>query len=242
MELHDQQLTPQAAEFVGRVVDALPKGCGRGPDLRFAQHDLRAPVQLLDPALTGERAAVVLGAASSSWGLFGQQLYGSEHWNALRAGAVAVVRADLGEAAFESWWARGEALSAAELLDYVNTGGANTGGANTGGVDTGGDGAGSTHTASGRKSAAARYPSTTHRPSTTHAPSTTHSDFLGSLSRREQEVATLVADGLTNKEIAQRLALSPPTVGGHVEHALRKLNITRRTLLAAALAGSRPAP
>ncbi|MBD0021709.1 MULTISPECIES: LuxR C-terminal-related transcriptional regulator [Gordonia] len=191
---------------------------------------------------SGERAAVVLGAASSSWGLFGQQLYGSEHWNALRAGAVAVVRADLGEAAFESWWARGEALSAAELLDYVNTGGANTGGANTGGVDTGGDGAGSTHTASGRKSAAARYPSTTHRPSTTHAPSTTHSDFLGSLSRREQEVATLVADGLTNKEIAQRLVLSPRTVEGHVEHALRKLNITRRTQLAAALAGSRPAP
>lgn len=55
-------------------------------------------------------------------------------------------------------------------------------------------------------------------------------------------MATLVADGLTNKEIAQRLVLSPRTVEGHVEHALRKLNITRRTQLAAALAGSRPAP
>ncbi|HQV20945.1 MAG TPA: helix-turn-helix transcriptional regulator, partial [Gordonia sp. (in: high G+C Gram-positive bacteria)] len=66
--------------------------------------------------------------------------------------------------------------------------------------------------------------------------------LLGSLSQREQEVAVLVADGLTNKEIAQRLVLSPRTVEGHVEHALRKLNLTRRTQMAAAISGSRVSP
>jgi predicted ATPase/DNA-binding CsgD family transcriptional regulator len=52
------------------------------------------------------------------------------------------------------------------------------------------------------------------------------------LSRREQEVAALVAEGLTNREIAARLFISERTVEGHVEHALGKLGYRRRSQIA----------
>lgn len=52
------------------------------------------------------------------------------------------------------------------------------------------------------------------------------------LSRRETEVAALVAQGLTNREIAQQLVISYRTVEGHVEHVLDKLGLERRTQIA----------
>lgn len=51
------------------------------------------------------------------------------------------------------------------------------------------------------------------------------------LSDREHEVAVLAADGLTNREIAERLHLSPRTVENHVHRALRKLGVTSRSRL-----------
>jgi predicted ATPase/DNA-binding CsgD family transcriptional regulator len=53
------------------------------------------------------------------------------------------------------------------------------------------------------------------------------------LSRREREVATLVAGGLTNREVAERLHLSVRTVDVHVDHILTKLGFRTRTQLAA---------
>jgi predicted ATPase/DNA-binding CsgD family transcriptional regulator len=52
------------------------------------------------------------------------------------------------------------------------------------------------------------------------------------LSRRELDVAELVADGLANKAIAERLHLSVRTVESHVRHALTKLGLDNRTQLA----------
>ncbi|MFC9555162.1 ATP-binding protein [Rhodococcus sp. NPDC056960] len=54
-----------------------------------------------------------------------------------------------------------------------------------------------------------------------------------SLTRREQQVAELVAEGLTNKAIAARLVISQRTAQGHVEHILAKLGFTSRTQIAA---------
>jgi LuxR family maltose regulon positive regulatory protein len=59
---------------------------------------------------------------------------------------------------------------------------------------------------------------------------------LGDLSRRELEVLSLVAEGLTNHDIAQRLVLSEHTVNRHVANILRKLGLTSRAA-AATLAG-----
>jgi non-specific serine/threonine protein kinase len=53
------------------------------------------------------------------------------------------------------------------------------------------------------------------------------------LTTREQEVAILLAHGLTNKEIAAELVLSPATVRSHVEHILDKLNLHSRAQIAA---------
>ena len=49
------------------------------------------------------------------------------------------------------------------------------------------------------------------------------------LTRRELEVANLVAEGLTNRALAARLHLSERTVEGHIEHALNKLGMSSRT-------------
>ncbi len=51
--------------------------------------------------------------------------------------------------------------------------------------------------------------------------------------RREREVAALVAEGLTNREIAERLVLSERTVEGHIANLFGKVNVGSRTQLAA---------
>jgi predicted ATPase/DNA-binding NarL/FixJ family response regulator len=53
------------------------------------------------------------------------------------------------------------------------------------------------------------------------------------LTRRESEVAALVARGLTNRDIARQLYLSVRTVEVHVDHILAKLGFRTRTQLAA---------
>ena len=53
------------------------------------------------------------------------------------------------------------------------------------------------------------------------------------LTAREREVAELVADGLTNKEIAARLYVSKRTVDAHLEHILAKLSYVSRVQIAA---------
>jgi DNA-binding CsgD family transcriptional regulator len=54
-------------------------------------------------------------------------------------------------------------------------------------------------------------------------------DDLARLTRRQQEVAASVAEGLTNEQIAQRLVLSPGTVANHIESILRRLDLRGRT-------------
>lgn len=55
------------------------------------------------------------------------------------------------------------------------------------------------------------------------------------LSPREQEVAQLVAQGLTNRQVAEELFLSPRTIDRHLSAAMRKLGVTSRTALAVAI-------
>jgi DNA-binding NarL/FixJ family response regulator len=48
------------------------------------------------------------------------------------------------------------------------------------------------------------------------------------LTAREREILALVAEGLRNAEIAQRLFVSPRTVDNHVSAILRKLGAASR--------------
>lgn len=69
-----------------------------------------------------------------------------------------------------------------------------------------------------------------------HPQSTRSPQPQQTLTRREQEVCQLVAEGLSNKEIADRLVISRRTAEGHVEHILVKLGFTSRTQVAAWIA------
>jgi DNA-binding SARP family transcriptional activator/DNA-binding CsgD family transcriptional regulator len=51
------------------------------------------------------------------------------------------------------------------------------------------------------------------------------------LTRRQYQVALLIAEGLTNREIAARLGIAKRTVDAHVGHILAKLHLTSRTQL-----------
>jgi predicted ATPase/DNA-binding CsgD family transcriptional regulator len=53
------------------------------------------------------------------------------------------------------------------------------------------------------------------------------------LTGREREIAALVAEGLSNRDIASRLVISPRTAETHVEHILTKLGFTSRAQIAA---------
>jgi len=59
---------------------------------------------------------------------------------------------------------------------------------------------------------------------------------IGDLSEREREVLRLVAEGLSDADIAERLVLSPHTVHRHVANIRRKLGLRSRSAAAAAAA------
>ncbi len=62
----------------------------------------------------------------------------------------------------------------------------------------------------------------THQQASIGAPTT-------ALTRREQEIAGLVAQGLTNRQIAQQLVLSERTVDTHTSNIMRKLGLSSRS-------------
>ncbi|MFI5718814.1 protein kinase [Nocardia sp. NPDC051750] len=59
------------------------------------------------------------------------------------------------------------------------------------------------------------------------------SGSAGALTKRERQVADLVAQGLSNKQIAAKLVISQRTAQSHVEHILTKLGFTSRAQIAA---------
>ena len=54
-------------------------------------------------------------------------------------------------------------------------------------------------------------------------------DPVRTLTAREAEVLRLVADGLTNRDIARRLTLTEATVKSHLVHVFTKLDVGSRT-------------
>lgn len=111
------------------------------------------------------------------------------------------VRAALGSEAFERWREIGARMSGREVLEAVR--------------------------ADADVPVPADAPADRRTPPTRHTPDGHRS--LDALTRREREVAALVAQGLSNREIAERLVISKRTVDAHVEHILAKLGITSRT-------------
>jgi DNA-binding CsgD family transcriptional regulator len=73
-----------------------------------------------------------------------------------------------------------------------------------------------------------------------HTPATATSGVPLPLSDREREIATLVAAGLSNRQIADRLVVSVRTVEGHLYRAYNKLGISDREQLIRLLRNADP--
>ncbi|RSM63874.1 LuxR family transcriptional regulator [Kibdelosporangium aridum] len=141
-----------------------------------------------------ERAAVLLGAASTIWPrVGGQPLFGSQHYLAAHEACEQQAHRTLGNRAFQAAFRRGADLDLDQAVAY----------------------------ALGEKP----------EPTT---PTLAGTGTAGtSLTRRERQVAELVAEGLSNKDIAARLVIAQRTAEGHVARILTKLGFTTRTQLAA---------
>jgi non-specific serine/threonine protein kinase len=78
-------------------------------------------------------------------------------------------------------------------------------------------------------------------PATTHAP---EEPSVGqpslALTRREEDVAVLVARGLTNRQIASELVISEHTAATHVRRILKKLGLQSRSQIGSWLTQQRP--
>jgi len=68
--------------------------------------------------------------------------------------------------------------------------------------------------------------------STPQRPDTANHPTRPPLTRREWQVARLVAEGLTNRDIADRLFIATRTAESHVEHILTKLDMRSRVQVA----------
>jgi two-component system NarL family response regulator len=63
-------------------------------------------------------------------------------------------------------------------------------------------------------------------------------ELLANLTRREYEIATLVGNGESNKQIARRLDITERTVKAHLTEVFRKLDVGDRLKLALIVKGS----
>ena len=64
----------------------------------------------------------------------------------------------------------------------------------------------------------------------------THAEHESLLSPREQQIAALISQGMTNREISEELSLSVFTVRNQVINILRKLDLKNRTEIAREIA------
>jgi predicted ATPase/DNA-binding CsgD family transcriptional regulator len=160
-----------------------------------------------------ERAAWLLGAADRLWAKIGCRLSGSVLAEKSRQRAAQAAREALGERRYSAAHSHGGALDLAAVV----AGAADQGfdprvqrDSDPGDGGHGHSGAGAAPQAAGPAAA---------------------------LTRREREIAELVATGLSNREVAGRLFISKRTVDAHVEHIFGKLGISSRVQLTVLVAG-----
>jgi len=67
-------------------------------------------------------------------------------------------------------------------------------------------------------------------------PGPSHSDIKQVLTAGERRIAAMIANGSTNREIADTLNISPKTVEAHLSHIYRKANVHSRSQLAVLIA------
>ncbi|PTR30191.1 putative ATPase [Rhodococcus sp. OK519] len=155
-------------------------------------------------ARDGERAAVLSGAAESLRQAMGVPPVLIPTMMLFHEECRRRCRALLGERAFEGAFTRGGALEFADAVDYALSRG---------------DVSGLTRPEMDAPTAPMRI--------------VVPAADAPALTRRERQVADLVAQGMTNRDIAETLVISQRTAEGHVERVLAKLGYGSRTQIAA---------
>ena len=104
--------------------------------------------------------------------------------------------------------------------------------------------AGAAHREHGRGASATRSAASSNlllqRCEGARTPALAHAGSAASLTRREREIATLAAAGLSNRGIAEQLVIPVRTVEHHLQHAYEKLGLNDRNELASILRPPRP--
>lgn len=167
-------------------------------------------------------AAVLLGAASAIWRSVGLPLLGSPFVSGMHDKYMRRTKATLGEREFAALFRHGAGLPEDEAVACAlvhedgtvlrHEPGLAAFGGNPAPVPGSARGATVPRALAGARRAAAN-------PASAWPP----------LSRRECQVAALVAQGHSNREIADRLMIAKRTVDAHIEHILAKLAFASRT-------------
>jgi len=171
-----------------------------------------------------ERTAWLIGAADQLWNRTGRRLSGVALMEDARQRTVKTARRALGERRFTAAYAHGSALDLDTVVREATS-------------EPGGDLAGPR---AGEVPVAIIDPGAVANGTGTDATAVGDSAVPGLLTRREREIAELVASGLSNREIATRLFISKRTVDAHVEHIFSKLEISSRVQLTVLLQDQAP--
>jgi non-specific serine/threonine protein kinase len=160
------------------------------------------------------RAAWLLGAAAGRWQLTGGRLGRNATAEALHARAEQLVRDALGEERYRALHEQGAAYPLEEIVRL----------------------------AAEDADALPPHPADA-QPALAPPPRSgqaSASPPQPALTSRELEIAGLVSEGLSNRQIAERLVISKRTVDAHIEHIYGKLGVSSRVALASWLRSSPP--
>jgi DNA-binding CsgD family transcriptional regulator len=161
-----------------------------------------------------QRAAQLLGASERMWRAMHASLSSFRSLHDFHDESMSQIRARLGDRAFDAAFRRGAELTTAEAVALALE-------------------------RSGRAAVPGQRVSPPAAPPAA-APEVTEARLVDlGLTRREREVVTLIAAGLSNREIAARLVVAQRTAEGHVENILSKLGFTSRAQVAGWLATQR---
>jgi non-specific serine/threonine protein kinase len=171
-----------------------------------------------------EQALWLFGAADRVWEYTGGRINsGAEAMHRIHEALVAEVREVVGEARAERLYARGARYPLDRLVAQLLTGGPDGAALPAGVFERVPDQRGPEAEGDG--------PGEADRPGAAGAAA----EALAALTRRERQVAELVAEGLSNRQIAAELVISKRTADAHVEHILAKLRFSSRSEITAVL-------
>ena len=216
----------------GAIEDAL--ACLRIKDELGDLHTTAMCFDLLSVCLVAagefDRAAVLYGAGDALWTLLHAPVLMGPGYADIRRSGADTARAELGDERFEALASYGEALPLPGAV-AVATGDAPAGPAGAIAASAAAAGVAGDQAAGTSVPGGPGVPDVPGGPGR-GAPGGAEDDRAKRLTRREREVAALVAGGLGNREIAGQLFLSKRTVDSHIEHIFTKLGFSSRTQLA----------